>query len=632
MCAIAGILNLNGDPVAAPMVRRMTDVMIHRGPDDHGVFIDRHVGLGHRRLAIIDLSPAGHQPMSNEDGTVCVVFNGEVYNYLELIPILQEKGYRFKSRTDTEVVLHSYEEWGEDCVRRFNGMWGLAIWDANRNRLFLSRDRFGVKPLYYYAHRGQVVFASEIKAILAVVPEARRPDYAFLHHFLSSSLYDDGEETFFEGVKALLPAHSLVIEGGGMRMKRYWQFDPVEAGSRYDYAHPETTFRDLLRDSVRLRLRSDVPVGTCLSGGLDSSSIVSLATGMMDHGVKTFSVIYDDPDCNEQFFVDRLNRHCRADPCLVFPRGNDLFDVLPKIVWHQDGPTGGPSVYSQWHVMQAAQGKVKVLLDGQGSDELLGGYFHFFAAYLASLAQDFSQTKHPSRLISLIRSIRHVKALMPQSHLWGPLAHCLPEPARNALYRARRFVRRLDLKTVDLIPPVLHPDFTAAVKGAEITRDHPDVFDDELNNRLYWSLVSQSVPALLHTEDRNSMAFSIEARTPFLDYRLVEFCLGLSYDWKIREGTTKFILRRALATDLPQEISGRLDKKGYPTPMARWFRESQRDKMKEILYSDEARRRNIFHFPGIQYRVERHCSGKADASWEIYRWLTTELWFREFLD
>jgi asparagine synthase (glutamine-hydrolysing) len=282
--------------------------------------------------------------------------------------------------------------------------------------------------------------------------------------------------------------------------------------------------------------------------------------------------------------------------------------------------------------MQAAHGKVKVLLDGQGSDELLGGYFHYFAAYLASLMQDFRRTKHPSRLISLVRSIRRINALVPQSNAWGPLVNCLPRPLKGALHRVGRLARRVDVSRLEMAPRILHQDFVNGVQGKEIVRDYPAVYDDDLNNLLYWQLMSQSIPALLHTEDRNSMAFSIEARTPFLDYRLVEFCLGLPYDWKIREGTTKFILRRALATDLPQEISGRLDKKGYPTPMARWFREGQRDKMKEILYSDEARRRNIFHFPGVQYRVERHCAGAADASWEIYRWLTTELWFREFLD
>ncbi len=633
MCAIAGILNINGEPVGASQLQRMTDVMAHRGPDGQGVFVDRNLGLGHRRLSIIDLSPAANQPMSNENGTIWLVFNGEIYNYLELIPILQARGHIFKSRSDSEVIIHGYEEWGEECVEQFNGMWAFAIWDATKNRVFLSRDRFGVKPLYYYWKHGRFYFASEIKAILSVVPEGREPCYPYLYHFMSSSgLLDDGEETFFQNIKSLLPAHSLVIGEDEFRLKNYWQYDPEKASKRYDYGNPEATFRDLLRDSVRLRLRSDVPVGTCLSGGLDSSAIVALASGMMEHPVKTFSCLYDDEECNEAYFVDRMNSFGKTHPYPVYPSGKDLFEVLPKIVWHQDQPSAGPGLYSQWHVMKEAQGRVKVLLDGQGGDELLGGYHTYFGPFLSSLTQDFIKNKQLATIFSILRSLRRIRRLTSQPAIRPYLKLHLPWPIRAFMSRARRLARRVKMNNGGNQPPILHPDFVDAVKGRTLIREYPVQFDDALNNTLYWQLVSQSIPALLHYEDRNSMAFSIEARTPFLDYRLVEFCLGLPYELKIREGITKFILRKSLKHDLPKEIIGREDKKGYPTPMARWFRESEKVKMQEILYSPEVRRRKIFNLPGIQDTVVKHCQGKIDASWEIYRWLTVELWFRAFID
>lgn len=632
MCGIAGIFNLDGEPVSDSMIRRMTDVMAYRGPDDQGVYTDQNIGLGHRRLSIIDLSSSGHQPMTNENGTIWLVFNGEIYNYLELIPILQNKGHQFRSRSDSEVIIHGYEEWGEECVTRFNGMWGFALWDAERRKLFLSRDRFGVKPLYYAATDRKVVFASEIKAILPVVPEARRPDNPYLYHFLRTSALDDGEETFFHGVRQLPPAYSLVIDANGQRLTKYWRYDREAARKTYDYDRPEMTFRELLCDAVRLRLRSDVPVGTCLSGGLDSSSIVALASMHLGQPVKTFSCIYEDPDCNEQFYVEALNRHSKTDPYPIHPTGDDFFDVLPQIVWHQDEPSAGPGLYSQWHVMQEAHGRVKVLLDGQGGDELLGGYFSYFPIYLGILLQKFLTGGRPADLVAFVRSYRQISRLTPHAFLQTYFTNALPNRVKAVLNRVAGLSRRLGVRSREAAPSILHPDFVAGVRGREIRREPTDRFEDDLNTILYHHLTSQSVPALLHYEDRNSMAFSIEARTPFLDYRLVEFCLGLPYDQKIREGTTKYILRNALVQDLPRAILERKDKKGYPTPVARWFREGLREKTREILYSREMERRKVFNVEGVRQHFERHCRGEIDASWEIYRWLTTELWFRVFVD
>ncbi len=632
MCGITGILNLSGEAVDAAVLRRMNDVLAYRGPDDSGVYVDRNVGLGHRRLSIIDLSPTGHQPMTNEDGTIWLVFNGEIYNYLELIPVLQEKGHHFKSRSDSEVILHAYEEWGERCVERFNGMWAFAIWDAKASKLFLSRDRFGVKPLYYYAAPGRFYFASEIKSLLVAAPEARQPNYPYLYHFLPSGALDDGEDTFFQDVKQLLPAHSLIVQKSGRQIVNYWRYDPEATRKRYQYSCPEETLRELLFDSVRLRLRSDVPVGTCLSGGLDSSSIVCLASQILDHPIKTFSCLYDDNECNERPFVDAVNVHAQTDAYPVCPSGQDLFDVFPKLVWHQDEPTAGPGLYSQWHVMAAAHGKVKVLLDGQGGDELLAGYFTYFDAYLSCLIQDLIRTKQPIYLSSFLSAIREIRSVTNQPILSQQLQRYLPGRLTSLVRRATGLVKRVDPMALIVAPPVIHDDLKGLVKGREIVRDQPRQFDNELNDLLYWHLVRQSIPALLHYEDRNSMAFSIEARTPFLDYRLVEFCLGLPYDVKMKNGVTKHVLRQAMKRDLPSAVRDRKDKKGYPTPMARWFREGAQAQLKEILYSKQTADRKIFNMDGIRFNVERHCEGKVDASWQIYRWVTTELWFRTFID
>jgi asparagine synthase (glutamine-hydrolysing) len=583
-------------------------------------------------LSIIDLSEAGHQPMPNEDGTIWLVFNGEIYNYLELIPLLQQKGHVFRSRTDTEVIIHAYEEWGERCVQRFNGMWAFALWDGREQKLLLSRDRFGVKPLYYFETQKAVYFASEIKSILAATSEARCLNYPYLYHFLPSGALDDGEETFFEGVKQLLPSHSLIFQHNGQRLDQYWRYDPETAKTSYDYAHPEETLRALLADSVRLRLRSDVPVGTCLSGGLDSSSIVCLASQMLAHPIKTFSCLYDDSDCNERQFVDAVNLHARTDAYPVCPNGRDLFDVLPKIVWHQDEPTAGPGLYSQWHVMAAAQGKVKVLLDGQGGDELLAGYFTYFDTYLSCLIQDLIRTKRPIYLASFLSAIREIRSVSNQPILSQQIQRYLPGKLASLVRRATSLVKRVDPAGFVIAPPVIHDDLKGQALGREIVRNQPRQLDNELNNLLYWHLVRQSIPALLHYEDRNSMAFSIEARTPFLDYRLVEFCLGLPYDVKMKNGVTKHILRQAMSRDLPPAVRDRKDKKGYPTPMARWFRESSQRHLKDILYDKRTADRKIFNMEGIRFYVERHCEGKTDASWQIYRWVTTELWFRTFID
>lgn len=621
MCGIAGIWYTDGRPVDEAALRRMIAAQRHRGPDGEGYYCVGAVGLGHARLRIIDLSPAAAQPMTNEDGTLWLTYNGEIYNYLELTAELRALGHTFRSRSDSEVILHAYEQWGERCVERFNGMWAFALWDERRRVLWCSRDRFGVKP-FYYLWDGQVfACASEIKALLAFQPEARRPSYPYLLHFLTSGLFDDGSETAFAPVKSLPPAHSLTLRDGVLRLSRHWDYHPARRAN-YDYGAPEATFRDLLTDAVRLRLlRSDVPVGTCLSGGLDSSAIVALSARLIDVPVRTFSAIYEEPEANEAAYVAIVNERCRAVPHLVQPRPADFFDVLPHIVWHQDEPTAGPGLYSQWHVMQRAHGVVTVLLDGQGSDELLGGYHHFFGPYLATVLRRALRGERAA-WPRLLADARAIAALAGRSQVLAALKPYVPGPLRM-LYRTWRGTEASS---------DVHPELRALVGQQTIRRSYERRFADPLDDALYWSVVSTSIPGLLHYEDRNSMAFGLEARVPFLDYRLVEFCLGLPFDDKIRGATTKHLLRRALRGVVPDAVLDRRDKKGYPTPLARWLRGPLRTAVADRLLGSRLRQRGILRPEAVEQKLAAHVAGQHDYSWEIWRWLTLEAWFEQFID
>lgn len=621
MCGIAGIYNLSGKPISPHKLQRMIDIQRHRGPDDEGQYIDGSLGLGHCRLAIIDLSPTGHQPMSNEDGTIWIIYNGEIYNYLELRPELERKGHRFRSQSDTEVVIHAYEEYEYECLDRFNGMFAFVLWDRQRKRLFCARDRFGIKPLYYYQEGDTLYFASEIKAILAVAPRSREPNYPYLYRFLTFGAYQDGEDTFFQEIKSLPVAHYLWVDAGEIQQRRYWEFQPEKVVEGYDYSHPNQTFLELLTDSVRLRLRSDVPVGTCLSGGLDSSSIVGLTSRQISQPVRTFSAVYQEKECDESFFINTAAQHFKTEAFVTQPRSQDLFELLPRITWHMEGPTGGAGVYTQWHVMREARGRVKVLLDGQGGDELLGGYFHYFPAYLRTRLEEAWGKRDYVEFGSIWQECKEIAALTGEGIFLTALRSLYPRSLRAAYLRWR-------------LGDFLHPEFEAQArrKGYDANSSLPRRFPDELSDRLYWSLVKESIPSLLHYEDRNSMAFSIEARVPFLDHRLAEFMLGLPYDLKIKGSTTKHILRQAMQDILPTEIVDRRDKKGYPTPAAKWFRESERQKVKEILFSSELKGRKIFDVNALEKKLERHCEGERDFSVEIWKCLTTELWFRQFID
>ncbi len=613
----------------------------HRGPDGEGyVYLDpagalsplavgeddgeagaegRHaLAMGHRRLAIIDLSDTGHQPMSLADGRYWVCYNGELYNYLELREELAAKGHRFLSRSDTEVLLAAYAEWGEACVSRFNGMFAFAVWDAPRRRLFCSRDRLGEKPLYYHWDGARFAFASEIKALLPACGRRAADDRA-LFDYLDEAILDAGDHTFFAEIRQLPPAHSLIVEEGALRVVRYWGLPEggPAAEEPLSFADAVGRLRELFEDAVRLRLRSDVAVGSCLSGGLDSSSIVCVAQALRGHDapLQTFSSCFEDPAYDERVFILPVVSHTRSHAHFVFPDPKELLEQMMRLIWHQDEPVGSTSIFAQWAVMrQARQHGVKVLLDGQGADEQLGGYHRAFGAWFADLL-----CRGDLRGFAVeLSAYRRVHPSLPKELLATLGRSLLPAPVVRAI-RGRM-------------------TGSARWMGADFRRTFCPRAEEERKGLTHLRaferglLAGNGLRALLHYEDRNAMAFGVEARLPFLDHRLVEFLDTLDPTYKLREGQTKRVLREAMKGLLPEPVRLRRDKMGFVTPEAQWFRGPLSDYVREVLSDRRTRERGYVNTEAALRAFDAHVAGRINLSRAIWRWLNVELWCRRFID
>lgn len=595
----------------------MASRLRHRGPDDSGFYespVER-VGLAHRRLSIIDLSPAAHQPLPNEDRTIWLTFNGEIYNYRELDGELKAKGHTYRSQSDSETIVHAYEEWGHDCVQRFNGMFAFAIWDERRRELFCARDRFGEKPFYYVAREGTFAFASEIKALFVDPSIPRAPDRRTLARYLAHGLADVDDRTFFEGIRTLRPGHRLVLREARADISPYWTLPERESHETVPEADWERIFLDLLTDSVRLRLRSDVPLGTCLSGGLDSSSIVALTSRLEGREISTFSVLYDEPGLAERSFVDAVTRAYPTRAFDVVPDGRDFLETLSSIVWHHDEPAASPGQYSQWHVMRLArQHGVTVLLNGQGGDEILAGYARH-------VTTDARERLLRWDLVGAVRGLRGEVRIRGGSPLAGLKRVIYPIAPRSATARYRRYVTST-LCALDYLAPGLAGEAGLFEEGFRSLREHLEA-----------DLTRLSVPSLVHAEDRCSMAFSREIRLPFLDHRLVELLFAMPSHMKIRGGLTKHVLRQVMRRGgLPDRVASRRDKKGYPTPVDRWLRTTARAQALDLLMSASLRNRGLIDTGRVLQAFEEHLRGLADHTLLLWRWINTELWFRRFID
>ncbi len=642
MCGIAGIYNFDKKPINYNELSIMADSVAHRGPDDSGiVMLDEnprlcsfnsgdnlllegnfHAGFAHRRLSIIDLSVRGRQPMSNDTGELWITYNGEIFNYLEIRRELEESGRQFHSSTDTEVLLIAYDTWGTACMEKFNGMWAFAIWDTRHRRLFISRDRFGIKPLYYAFKQGKFAFASEPKALLRLPWISNEPDERAIADYLIHSRVDCFEWTFFKNIIRLEPGCCFEISFQTDTLpepRRWWNINETLYEPDQSEKNVEQQFLELFTSSVELRLRSDVPIGTNLSGGIDSSAVVCIARPWLDkNNQKTYSAVYGPSfEEDETLYIDEIIRFVEVENYRVTPTAEELINDINRLVYTQDEPFGSTSQYAQFKVFQlAGRYGTKVILNGQGADEELAGYHYLLPVYCAGLIRDgkFAEAFREFIASRKVTEASFIKTFF--STLAGFLSHRSMIRYAN-LYDYGRSVNwvRKDIR-----------EYAQTIQVQQV-RKH-----DWLNGRLHELFSFSSLPALLRYEDRNSMAFSIESRLPFIDHRLVSFIFSLPSNQKIHKGMTKYIMRKALKGKIPESIRTRNNKIGFSTPESSWFRKDMLSYIRDVLDSPVTKKRGLYDIPNLLNLINANASGKVNAGRAIWRALNLELWFRRFID
>lgn len=661
MCGIAGFIAHK--EIKADSLFLMTDLIKYRGPDDEGFTLfsagdqlpmtlagedtphssemtpswfpitsaadhintRAKIGFGHRRLSILDLSPLGHQPMSYDDGRYWITYNGEIYNYIELRNELQSLGHRFITQSDTEVILAAYAEWGTECLSHFNGMWAFSIYDTKNETVFLARDRFGVKPLYYWnSPGGTFFFGSEIKQFTVLPGWKPILNSQRAYDFLNWGITDHTDETLFKGVYHIRSGHYALLsvdkniagKDGRIDQERWYDLNPLPfTGSYEDSCHK---FRDLLKDSVRLRLRADVAVGSCLSGGLDSSSIVCLMNNeLAQHGAKnlqkTFSACSDVKRFDERPWIEKVVSHTGAQAHYTYPKMDDLFAASEKITWHQDEPFGSTSIYAQWNVFKlSADNQVRVMLDGQGADEQLAGYHGFFGARISSLFLSGQWVQMIGEIVSI-----HKKHGYSLFWILGQAGSCvLPARIKNLL---RKIMGRASLTPDWLNMNILGARPADPYKGT----------GSSIRKLCYSQMTSTNLQMLLRWEDRDSMAHSIESRVPFLDYRLVEFSMSLPDDYKIKNGITKRVLRDGMDGILPEQIKNRTDKIGFATPEEVWVRETAPDLFRKKLRESIAASNGVLNDSAMNI-LEEIIDGRRPFSFIVWRMINFGEWIKLF--
>lgn len=627
VCGIAGYINKSGRyTTSRESVKKMTDKMIHRGPDAEGQWVDERVALGHRRLSIIDLDEKSNQPMVSHDGRYVITFNGEIYNYIELKKELSAKGACFKTNGDTEVIIEAYRKYGVDCFNKFNGMWAFALYDREYQEIILCRDRFGIKPLYTIDNDEVFSFASEMKAIIAAFPEENIPNETWEYHYLSRSWPEDSdEECFYRNIKIFPQAQYMVydLKKHTRQYMKYWEVDEKVFYKKWIHGrNPIKTFRELFESAVGLRLRADVEVGACLSGGIDSSSIVGCVSKKYGKKIHTFSSIYEDVDCNEEMYIRKVNEKWGTMPHYMKPDDyeKDFIRYVEDITYYHDQPSTDASLYSQYMVMKSAQSNVKVLLDGQGADELFAGYVPYHLCYIDDLMEKNT----------FVSRRQAIKILSNMKKKWPDLMNSVSTDTivrvagiKNSFWfqtenneKGKKFPKELQLFTSEFLNKV-----------DEKKREKEIQCSSHLNTRLCKDILNDSVPYLLHNEDGNSMAFSIESRVPFLDYRIVEFAIALDGKYKIRSNWTKWIVRKGCKDYLPKEVAKRKNKMGFPAAFARWLREGKsKGVAAKIIY--EFGNRNIVPKETIDQFYKAHMNMEADFNQILFRFLSLELWLR----
>jgi len=610
------------------LLKGMMGTMGHRGPDDAGYHIEGSLGLGHRRLSIIDLSSRGRQPMGNEDHSLWIVHNGEIYNYLEIREELVARGHTFRSSTDTEVLLHLYEEKGFDCVNHINGMFAFAIWDSRRKTLFAARDHFGIKPFYYTLTDECFLFASEIKALLStkmIQPELNPTalvDYMTFQFCL-------GEKTLFKNVHKLLPGHTLVAKPDGtIDVQPYWLLDfSIDTDHTEEYF--EHRLQELLLDTMRLQIRSDVPLGAHLSGGLDSSTVACLASSLFERPIKTFTGGFKDgPQYDETPYARIVARHIGSEHLEIFPTPGDFVDAMPRLMYLMDEPEAGPGLFPQYFVSKLAKEHVKVVLGGQGGDETFGGYARYLIAYLEQCIKGgIEGTQEEKKYIvtfeSILPNLRQLKGYEPLlNHFW-----------REGLFgpEDQRYFRLICRS--EGIGRMVNEEVLPDRAEYDLYENYRELFYSSgcrsLINKVTWFDMKTLLPALLHVEDRTSMGASLESRVPLLDHRIVELVASMPPMAKYKGGRSKHIFRQVIRDLIPSEIYHRTDKMGFPVPLNDWLIKGPvREFVGDLLLGNRVRSRGIIKTD----QVEALLNSKRPFGREIWGLICLELWMEIFLD
>jgi len=629
MCGIAGIVA--SDQLAEEDAARavlMRDVLTHRGPDGAGLHTDAHAILAHRRLSIVDLA-GGHQPLANEDGTVWVTFNGEIYNHADVRRDLEVAGHRYRTRSDTETIVHAYEQWGDDCVTRFRGMFAFAIWDAPRRRLLLVRDRLGVKPVYWARVGTRLLFASEIKAILESGLIQARPNESVVPEVLATR-QTAGTDTLFQGIHKLMPGHRLVYADGNVRIEKYWDVPMDGPDPELESLGDEAIvmrFRDLLQESVRLRLMADVPLGMFLSGGIDSSAVAALMAREVDRPIETFSVAFADRRYSELDYAREVAQAVGANSHEIVIDDQDFFGALPRLIWHEDEPIAHPSSVPLHFVSVLAGQHVKVVLTGEGSDELLAGYGKYPRALLNWRAGRIYERVVPSGLRSAVAS-----SLVPR------LPGAVGRYAQRSFLAMPRSADAMFLDNFAGMPMRVQRELldATALSGGNPYAASLEYFrgmngsGSTLRHLLYADVKTYLVE-LLMKQDQMSMSASIESRVPFLDHKLVEFAARLPDRLKLSGFTTKRILRQAIRSLLPERILTR-KKMGFPVPFGGWMRGPWHSMAQDVLLDRRTRERGLINHQAVAALLDGHRDGRRNAGDAIWALLNLELWYRTFID
>ncbi|HWR53424.1 MAG TPA: asparagine synthase (glutamine-hydrolyzing) [Bryobacteraceae bacterium] len=630
MCGIAGFVDISAGRDSLPLLKRMTSALAHRGPDDSGYYTARGVALGHRRLSIVDLS-GGHQPMSNEDGSLTIVYNGEIFNHAALRPELERAGHAYHTRSDTETILHAYEQYGPECLDRFRGMFAFAVWDSRSQTLFCARDRLGIKPFYYYSDGRVFAFASEIKALLEHPEISPAFDDSLLTEYLAFG-YTSGERTLFSGIRKLMPGHHLTVRlrqgNTSIAVEQYW--DVPEAPAAPEQRDDRSWIADLrerLEETVRMRLMSDVPLGTFLSGGVDSSAITALVKQMSGGRVETFSVGYKETAFSELGYARQVAEHLRTDHHEVVVGMEDFFDALPRLVWNEDEPITWPSSVALGFVSKLASERVKVVLTGEGSDELFGGYARY---------RFYDMNQRWARRYGVLPEVlrRFVRNQVAGSRLLGA--------------DARRKLQHTFIGRGDGVESLYLDNFYSALPHAEqqqfLVSSRLASVSPYASFLRYWntersgSLLQQMLYAdqktylveLLMKQDQMSMSASIESRVPLLDHTFVEFAARVPDGLKMRNGESKYIFKKAVEDLLPREIVYR-KKMGFPTPLRDWLRDDAARPLLRLLQAREGLLAGYVNPARLNSMIERHTSGFEDSTDRIWRLLNLQIWGEMFI-